>query len=432
MVLSVFKRTETPGGIHSFIEMASKMIHLKTLSPLIAGAFVLAIGIGNVEAERIHLSNGSVIEGKILVEPKTSKELYEIETDFGVVLKLKKSQIKRIGKLSSIEQEYEVFRAAAGDDLEGHRKLEQWCRNRKGMSKKREYHLRSIVRLDPTDESARRSLGYEKRGDGKWMKRDEIQVVRGFVKVGSEWKLPETVVIEASEKKQLLTTRKWIVDTKRWRSWINKKRHDEALANFNAIKDVSAAPAIAALLARDKEVIMRRLYVEILSRLNSSVGANAIIKAAIQDPSDLVREDASDALAERSHIGIVRQISLYLNPKYGESSPLTINRAAQVLGQIGHPEAIEPLIDALVTEHVVKKGNTGGGDDVGASFGGPQDGSFVMGSKKGDVKAPSKNDRVRTALRGILGEDFGFDKQRWLEFLAIQNLPNNLDMRRTR
>ena len=99
-----------------------------------------------------------------------------------------------------------------------------------------------------------------------------------------------------------------------------------------------------------------------------------------------------------------------------------VNRAAWLIGKMEYQGAIRPLIDALVTTHVVPTGAGGGNINVGQGPGGQ---GLQMGKKKQVVARQFQNQAVLDTLRLLSpgGVDFGFDEIAWTNWYIMQNTP---------
>ncbi len=105
-------------------------------------------------------------------------------------------------------------------------------------------------------------------------------------------------------------------------------------------------------------------------------------------------------------------ISPYVKALHSKDNEI-VNIAAEALGQIGNPEAISALIDALITRHKFALVSQG---ELSASF--SPDGSGGAGLSAGNkpkfVEEDVENVAVRRALIALSGDqDFGFNKIAW-------------------
>ncbi len=89
--------------------------------------------------------------------------------------------------LEKLQKEYAEKRAAIAEgDVEGYRDLAQWCGARKLRVTERTIY-RTILRLAPDDEGARKALGHVRDGE-KWYESEEaVQTARGLTRRLTEW-----------------------------------------------------------------------------------------------------------------------------------------------------------------------------------------------------------------------------------------------------
>ncbi len=102
-----------------------------------------------------------------------------------------------------------------------------------------------------------------------------------------------------------------------------------------------------------------------------------------------------------------------------------------VLGEIGDRSIVSPLMDALVTEHIINNPLARNPNSITPSF--SSDGGIGMqqGSAQPKLlKLTKKNEAVLDALRQLTKADYGFDENRWKDWYAEQYTLVDLDVRR--
>jgi hypothetical protein len=107
-----------------------------------------------------------------------------------------------------------------------------------------------------------------------------------------------------------------------------------------------------------------------------------------------------------------------------------INRAGAALGQIGDPDAMGPLVDALITKHRFKVED--GNPDQHAYTFSPQGGGFSFGGGGPKFRNETvRNPEVLAALVHLSGgTSFDYDQEQWRRWLAAQVKHNAVDVRR--
>jgi len=142
-------------------------------------------------ADVVVLRTGGKIEG----ETTRGDGVVHVRTPVGVV-RVPAEEIERIEARETPQQEYRRRKAGvSADDIEGHRALAGWCRERRLRDEERA-ELREVIRLETDDADARRRLGFV-RHDGRWMTVEESMAAQGLVLDGKEW-----VTAEEAERRQ--------------------------------------------------------------------------------------------------------------------------------------------------------------------------------------------------------------------------------------
>lgn len=139
-------------------------------------------------ADKVHLTGGAVLEGK--VSRTGDKILVEVESG---TLSVDASSVVRIEQGTSAFDTFLARRAAlAKNDVAGRLALADYCREHEMLAREREL-LREVIALDPDHAQARSRLGYV-RGAHGWLTHDEHMAAQGLVKHGGVWVSPEQAV----------------------------------------------------------------------------------------------------------------------------------------------------------------------------------------------------------------------------------------------
>lgn len=143
------------------------------------GACVALVGVAR--ADRVHLVDGAVIEGK--ATRQGNKVVIELES--GQVT-LESGDVKRIEGGSSPVQRYEQLEAEQrGRGVEGLMLLADYCRDH-GMRARERTLLESVLELKADHAEARARLGFVK-SDAGWITREDHLRAQGFVQDGGEF-----------------------------------------------------------------------------------------------------------------------------------------------------------------------------------------------------------------------------------------------------
>jgi hypothetical protein len=156
-------------------------IRVTILVGLLLAGFVPVIA----HADKVHLSGGAVLEGK--VSRVGDKVLVEVEAG---TLSVDARSVVRIEQATSSVETFLARRAAlAGGDIAGRLALADYCRAHELFTREREL-LREVIAIQPDHAQARARLGYV-RVDHGWLTRDEQLAAQGLIKQGGVWLSPE-------------------------------------------------------------------------------------------------------------------------------------------------------------------------------------------------------------------------------------------------
>jgi hypothetical protein len=286
--------------------------------------------------------------------------------------------------------------------------------------------LKRVIELDAEHELARRALGYS-RVEGRWTTQEEVMLSRGYVKYKGEWKYPQEVELLEQARKQELAEKEWFANLKRWREWLDTDKSEKALEQIEKITDPYAVKALRAALDKEKNPLVRELWVEALGRIGGPRAIVALVECSLKDPDQEVRLTAVDELARHKHPDIVEQYIKVLK----SDDNATINRAAIGLAAMEDPSAIGPLIEALVTTHKFKEGKDSGAIATTFNTGGTGGlGGLSVGTRAKIITKQLSNENVRDALVKLSGVNFNFDVEQWKVWHAAQQRSQTLNGRR--
>jgi hypothetical protein len=146
---------------------------------ILGACFGLIAGVAR--ADRVHLVDGAVIEGK--ATRQGNKVVIELES--GQVT-LAASDVAKIESGSSPVQRFEQLEAEQrGRGVEGLMVLADYCRDH-GMHARERTLLKSVLEQQPDHGAARARLGFVK-SDAGWITREEHLRAQGFVQDGGEF-----------------------------------------------------------------------------------------------------------------------------------------------------------------------------------------------------------------------------------------------------
>jgi hypothetical protein len=392
---------------------------------LLTGATVASAG-----TETFELFNGGRIEGELLNPDQSPRVDYQIRLTRGDTITLTTAQVKGRVEKSEAHIWYETWVSKMPDGVEGNLKMAQACKQR-GLATEAHFHFQNVIATDPNHEEARRALGYSKI-NGEWTKQDIYFRERGFVRHKGKWRVPQEIELEQIREAQREIELEWSKKIRLWRSWATRRRNlaVDGMANLAAIDDPQAAPILAEMLQeKDEPRELRRIYVEVLGPMHVPASTFALARRVLVDADEHIRDRALEFLARRQDKGAVRIFTGSLQ----DSNNHIVNRAAMALNRMQDPDAILPLIEALTTKH--KFLVTAGGGDMNPTFtSGPNQGGmggFSAGGKPQIILQELQNGAVRDALVSITsGANFGYNKEAWRTWYSLQNLPDQVNLRR--
>jgi hypothetical protein len=392
-------------------------------------AIVLFAVASRAQADVFELKDGGQVTGE-LVE-RTEGGDYVVRTADGVQATLGRAQVQRIVPQDETTAEYERRSRTAPDTAEAHRELAEWSRQN-GLTDEADHHLERVVDLDPEDEAARRSLGYERVGD-RWLTREEQMAARGMVFFDGRWRTPQDVAVRQRDDAEGDVEAEWVGRLRRWRGWLDSDREDrveEARAQIAAIDDPYAAAALVKLLEDEEDEWAFELLLATLGRLDTALTVQTLVAYSLEYDDAEIRALCVDYL-----VGGGRPVSIvpYVQAlKSGDN--IIVNRAGEALGVIGDPEAMSPLIDALVTTHKYTVQPSGGGPgDITAGFSpsGGGGGLQMGGNKPQIIERDRENLRVLRALTTLSGgQNFDYDELAWRHWFVDQQMRQHANARR--
>jgi hypothetical protein len=393
-------------------------------------ALWLVVGVSSglsVHADVLELTNGGRVEGRLIQPAEGDKKSYVVELAGGGRVAIPRANVARVDATFGAEAEYAELARTAADTVESHWKLAEWCRERK-LRELAQRHLTRILELEPDHEQARAILGFRKK-DGQWMTRDEVMAARGMVMYEGRYVTRQHVELLERQEEAKVTHADWANRLELLRRWLTGRRQDrsaQAQAEIQSIEDPAAAEAVVAMLKREDDPGVKRLWMEVASRMDHRAAIDMLVKLSLLDADPEIRHQSLEYLIQSGRRGLATPYIRALKDRDNE----IVNRAGAALSQIGEPSAAGALIDALITKHQFKvaDGNPGqqtytlSSQSGGMTFGG--------GGPKYRV-VPLRNPDVLAALVSLSGGvSFDYDQQQWRRWLAAQAKQQAVDIRR--
>ncbi len=270
-----------------------------------APAYYLACCAAIARADVIELTTGGRLEGKIVQAEDADKSTFVIDLAAGGHLTIPRSQVARVDTTSDSEAEYEKLARTSPDTVEDHLKMAEWCRQHKLLGDYRR-HLERIVELEPNHAEARAALGFRQK-DGQWMNRDDVMTSRGLVLYEGRYVTPQHVELMQQQKESRATQADWSNRIEQLRKWLVGRRPDksaQAHAEILAINDPQAAEAVVAVLRRENDPDLKRLWIEVASHLNQRAAVDALVNLSLTDPDEDLRHQCLEYLIKSGRSGL--------------------------------------------------------------------------------------------------------------------------------
>lgn len=381
-------------------------------------------------ADLFILKDGTRVEGVLLNPDESPREQYQLKLASGEQRTLNAEDVARFQPDRPEKRRYQQLLPKMPATADGNWKMAEWCRTHR-LSKLRKFHLEEAVRLDPTHEAAHKALDHVLVDDA-WVERDEHMKDKGFIRFRGKWALPQEVAIYEQGQKQDAAAKQWTKTLNMWRKGLDDPdRFDEAWAQIAQITDPEAAVVLIDKLNDERDARLRRLYLDVLSRLEHPAVGPLMIRLAIVDADEELRQACLEKLPAEYHHAAVDALAAALSSK----DPTTLRNAAQGLRVLAEPRVIPQLIDALVSTRRWQTPASSPGQ-LGVSFGSSSDGSsglgsFGVGGRSQTVERTVQNREVLDALLAVSeGANFGYDQAAWRQWLVASQTPTNLNLRR--
>jgi hypothetical protein len=401
-------------------------------------AIAAPLFVESARGEIFVLKSGGRVEGEFLNPEREPGSAYQLRTGEGLRLNLDESQVHRVIVVSDLEREYEAELPKVANTVDGHWAMAEWCKDA-GLIERRKRHLAEVIRLDPDHKEARTALGYSLYG-GKWMTQEEYLTSQGYVRYKGGWWTAQQKALDIRNENRELAQKELRKQIKIWLGQLGSKHDGIARAGLAQVHDEAAAPALAEILGdADQPRSARLLCLEILNRLPPGLATLTLVKLAMDDPDDDLRDKCLDELMRQGSDSVLTAFTSELRSKKEShySSNARVNRAAYCLQRLGDKDATLPLIEALVTDHfvIIDPASSSGGMPINLNMGnGPGQGGLGglnVGSKPKKVKGKVNNPFVLGALTSMYpGVNYHYDIDDWKKWYIETYTSTSVNLRR--
>jgi hypothetical protein len=227
----------------------------------------------------------------------------------------------------------------------------------------------------------------------------------------------------ATQGAQPTTSVGWRRQVTLWRSMLETDKREEAQAAILGITSPQALGAIEWMLVHEPDPAVRVLFLRAVSGIGGDRADQILLRHSAMDSSEAVRTHVRKHLIERLGTNeLVRQYAKLLSVP----DQAIVNCGAESLAQLNDRAAVEPLIDALVTQgretRIVGRQfgsqNSGWWSGPGMSYRAWSGGTHYAEIGPRVFRVPMTNDGVRKALYDLTGQDFGYDEKAWRAWWA--------------
>jgi HEAT repeat protein len=454
------------GEMRHFVRQRSRWIWMVGVT-IIVGAAIAG-------ADEIVLRGGGRVQGKVLPDPKNPEKVRVLLMQGRTPLSLERPQILKVVPRESPLDEYTKRLEALSATAEAEYELGVWCEQQR-LGDLARLHFEGALIHDPNFAPARKKLNHVAWGD-RWLTPDELRRVQGLVKYKGRWitedererleQLEQTTSSQTSWIRRIQALRQSIVAG-------TSDRSREAEIDLLRIQDEDAVIPLVRVLGND-DLPLRKLLAHALKGIPGKAAAKALAWAILSEEEDGTRAVFLEALRERDDPDALPVLVRAL----GSGDVKVINRAAWALGHLDARSAVPRLVDALVTteERIVivnPESNTPippavdglspamiafNGSTIGyltppavgpgvvaygatsVPFYNPAQlrGGPLLGVGSGPNRGPVprtvtlayQNTEVLAALKKLTGENFGYDVQRWKEWIRAEFNPDPQPARR--
>jgi hypothetical protein len=215
-----------------------------------------------------------------------------------------------------------------------------WARDR-SLLEEAQAEFRAVLALHPDHEAAHAALGDVRLGD-RWIAHDEAMEAKGLVRRDGRWLLREEAeVLDLPAREKALRREQQAKVEQLLRAYASGSdaQRKFALASLGTVEDRWKTEPFAYAL-RAKSEAVRVLAAKELGRLGSRRALQPLVKRAVLDPSQEVREAAVDAAKQIGDANLLAPLAQALQSK----TPEVFTNAAAAIGRLGDVRGVRYLV----------------------------------------------------------------------------------------
>ena len=392
------------------------------------------------EPATVEFKSGGGLDGQLISDVHDGKARFVVlETKHGGLLKLDKGKmIKRVSRSNLDVAQYRAMINKIDDgenSTELHGKIYDWCREKR-LKAEALFHLRQIVKIDPSDEKAWRSFKVVDpdqafvKINGQWLPEQQHYLNSGYTRVGGDWvsNLQTETNDHADARDQQESDNK--VQLKKWKKYVLPREDPRDIRTklFDLVNPSTIGYLENNYLRREKNPRIRSLYLEAIGQVATPAAQGILVRYLMTDRDEEVREQAMVMLEQESQFD-PNSTGLLLTRYLRSNDNSVVNRAGQLIGRLKSTAALIGLMNALETTHVVATGNDP--ERLSTTFGTNGNTGLTMGGSP-TQQIPMKNEGVLDALESITSQrSFGFDQDRWRQWYLSEHSTSRNDIRRS-
>lgn len=395
-----------------------------TVSALLTAAAILLLS-APVHADRITLTSGKVIEGRIVSEEDGRAT---IELDSGARITIPRSSIGAIvAAPTSRERLAEREAALEPGNAEALAGLARWC-DAEGLDADRDRLYWRLLEIEPNHVTARKTLGFEKLG-ALWLTEAEWHRHHGRVEHDGKW-IPEEEwerLVAEEESLAELDAAEDALETAA-RADRDPEAARVAYEKFASLPAERKRYALAKGLEA-KETRVRQMAVRLTGELEGRKPIGSLTHVAVSDRKRSVRDEALRVLKtwddpdtalgflnylesdeDRERVNAARALNVFPDRR---AVPVLINTTRKIWAGFGRAYIMQAIQRSYVQDYELVSGGTG---LVVSEVADPVVDTFIEGIVLDvDVRRAEAIARLAT-LERITGQRFGADFEAWAKW----------------
>lgn len=320
------------------------------IGPLLFALLALTSSAFAQDFDEFVLRHGGVVRGELVRKPAPEDEYVELNLPAGGTITLDRRQVREIRRPSPHLVEYQRQVESMEQSAAAHWELAEWCEQH-DLEPQRLLHLYRLIEFEPNHVEARRLLGYV-HVQGQWTRPGALRRAEGYERYRGKWRSRQEIQLIEEREAANLAHREWLNRLRRWRKSLASPKPEEvqnAMARLTSIQDFQAIDPLTAMLLSEPHRTVKMLYLQVLAGIEHDRAVHQMVYISLTDPDHEIFHACVDRILPRR---LNSTVPTYIKALENDSN-MRVNRAAAALKRLGDEAAIEPLIEALMTQHAV-------------------------------------------------------------------------------